>query len=270
LCKLKKLLSPESFQSLYASPYKNEALTFELIKSNTMKTTLYRAEERGHSNFGWLDAHYTFSFSNYYDPERMSFGMLRVLNDDVIAPGAGLKEHAHDNMEIISIPLAGVLAHKDSTGHEEVLYANDIQLMSTGKGLKHSEYNFSHQDAVNFLQLWIFPKDRNTLPRYEKKHFEPEQQMNELMNIIAPEENGSLKINQQAWLYLGKFDREQVVEYTLKGKDNGLFVFVIKGEAQIGLDKLHDRDGVGICEADQASFKAMPGASLLVVEVPMH
>lgn len=235
-----------------------------------MQTTIYRAEERGHTNFGWLDAHYTFSFSNYYNPERMSFGMLRVLNDDVIAPGAGLKEHGHDNMEIVSIPLSGVMAHKDSHGNEEVLYTYDVQLMSAGKGLTHSEYNFSHQDAVNFLQLWIFPKERNTLPRYEKKSFQASHCKNCLLNIISPNTNGTMKINQDAWLYLGEFDQEKILTYDWQKKDNGLFVFVIKGEARIGLDVLHDRDAVGICDAEHLTFKVMPGTHLLLVEVPMH
>src|SRR3954470_9378100 len=152
-----------------------------------MKTILHSADRRGHVSFGWLDSHHSFSFGNYYEPEKVHFGMLRVLNDDIIAGGSGFGTHPHDNMEIISIPLKGAIAHKDSIGTQAVIHENDVQIMSAGTGIRHSEYNYSKEEPANFLQIWIIPKERNIKPRYDQKTFNPKDRINKLQTVVAPD-----------------------------------------------------------------------------------
>jgi redox-sensitive bicupin YhaK (pirin superfamily) len=236
-----------------------------------MKTILHKANTRGHANHGWLDSHHTFSFASYHDPLRMSFGVLRVLNDDVVQGGRGFGTHPHDNMEIISIPLKGELEHKDTTGRHEIIKTNDVQIMSAGSGIAHSEYNASKTDPVNFLQLWIFPKVENIEPRYEQKTFTPENRVDQWQVVASPEpENGAVTINQDAWLSLGKLTRGNKIEYSLNKKENGVYAFVLEGEVIINDQPLSKRDGLGVWETDKISVVADSDADVLLIEVPMN
>ncbi|PRY14239.1 hypothetical protein CLV24_10449 [Pontibacter ummariensis] len=234
------------------------------------KKVIHRADTRGHANHGWLDTHHTFSFAHYLNPERMGFGLLRVLNDDVVAPGMGFGTHAHDNMEIISIPLSGALEHKDSTGNREVIHTNDVQIMSAGMGLTHSEYNHSTTEKVNFLQIWVFPKLRDIAPRYEQKTFKPEDRQNKLQTVVSPDKNDeAVWINQDAWFTLGTLKSGFAEEYKLHKAGHGVYAFVIDGDVELGGEKLRKRDGMGISETESFSVKASSDAELLLIEVPM-
>ncbi|PTX21172.1 hypothetical protein C8N40_102145 [Pontibacter mucosus] len=235
------------------------------------KKVIHRAHTRGHANHGWLNSHHTFSFASYYNPERMSFGLLRVLNDDVVAPGMGFGTHPHDNMEIISIPLKGSLAHRDSTGTQEVIRTNEVQIMSAGSGITHSEYNGSGTEPVNFLQIWVFPKKRDIQPSYGQKAFEPKDRQNRLQTVVSPEEQGdALWINQDAWFSLGSLKEGFSDVYTFHKEGNGLYAFVLEGEVEIDGEKLGKRDGMGISEATTVEIKAAADAELLLMEVPMR
>lgn len=235
-----------------------------------MKTTLHKSDSRGHANHGWLDTNHTFSFANYYNEERMHFGALRVLNDDFVEGGMGFGKHPHDNMEIISIPLSGDLEHKDSMGNTTVIKQNDVQIMSAGTGVQHSEYNKNKGEKVNFLQLWIFPKVRGIAPRYDQKTFDPAERINKLQQIVSPVETDSgVTINQDAWLHLGNFENGFSTNYTIKNKGNGVYVFVLSGDVTINDQKLNKRDGFGIWEVDEFLISANPNAEILLIEVPM-
>lgn len=230
-----------------------------------------KANTRGHANHGWLDSHHTFSFARYHNPQRMGFGLLRVINDDVVAPGMGFGAHAHDNMEIISIPLSGALEHQDSTGNKEVIRTNDVQIMSAGSGLTHSEYNHSKTDKVNFLQIWVLPKEENIKPRYEQKTFKPEDRQNQLQTVVSPEKDGqAIWINQDAWFSLGNLKSGFSEEYKIHKPENGVYAFVLEGEVEIDGEKLSKRDGIGISETDTVSIKATSDAEVLLMEVPMR
>lgn len=234
------------------------------------KTVLHKAETRGHANHGWLNTHHTFSFAQYYNPDRMGFGLLRVLNDDEVAAGMGFGTHPHDNMEIVSIPLAGALEHQDSTGNREVIHTNEVQIMSAGSGLTHSEYNHSKTEKVNFLQIWVFPKKRNITPRYEQKKFDPADRQNKLQTVVAPDgEGGAIWINQDAWFSLGNFTAGYSGTYTLHKEGNGLYAFVLEGSVEIEGQQLNRRDGLGISEFSSVEIKAPANAELLLLEVPM-
>jgi len=235
-----------------------------------MKTILHKSHTRGHANHGWLDTHHTFSFANYYDEERMHFGALRVLNDDYVDGGMGFGKHPHDNMEIISIPLSGDLEHKDSMGNTTVIKQNDVQIMSAGTGVQHSEYNKNKGEKVNFLQLWIFPKVRNITPRYDQKTFDPNERVNKLQQIVSPvESNPGVTINQDAWLHLGNFEAGVSSNYTIHQNGNGVYVFVLSGDVTINDQKLNKRDGLGIWETDKFSITANSNAEILLIEVPI-
>ena len=236
-----------------------------------MKTILHKAETRGGANHGWLNAKHTFSFANYYDPSRMNFGALRVLNDDIIAPSMGFGTHPHDNMEIITIPLSGDLEHKDSMGFSEVIRENDVQILSAGTGIQHSEKNKSHENEVRLLQIWIFPKERNIKPNYDQKTFLPEEKMNKMLQIVSPigDEKG-IDINQDVWFSIGKLDAGFEDTYTLRKKGNGVYAFVIEGDVSIDNEALNRRDGLGISETDSFKIKANGNAELLLMEVPME
>jgi redox-sensitive bicupin YhaK (pirin superfamily) len=200
----------------------------------------------------------------------MGFGLLRVLNDDVVAPGMGFGTHPHDNMEIISIPLSGALEHKDSTGNREVIHTNDVQIMSAGFGLTHSEYNHSQTEQVNFLQIWVFPKEKDIEPRYEQKTFRPEDRVNKLQTVVSPDKNnGAVWINQEAWFSLGTLKSGFEEEYKLHKTGNGVYAFVLEGEVEIDGEKLNKRDGLGISDTDSFSIRASADAGLLLMEVPM-
>jgi quercetin 2,3-dioxygenase len=235
-----------------------------------MNTILHKANTRGHANHGWLDSHHSFSFANYYDPSRVQFGALRVLNDDIVDGGRGFGTHPHDNMEIISIPLHGDLEHKDSMGHSGVIQQNDVQVMSAGTGIFHSEFNHQKNEKVNFLQIWIFPKEENIKPRYDQKTFNPEDRVNKLQTIVSPDKNSdSVWINQDAWLHLGTLKKGFSGDYTIRKKGNGVYAFVIDGEVTINGQALGKRDGFGIRDVDQLSITSSQDAELLLIDVPM-
>ncbi len=235
-----------------------------------MKTTIHKADSRGLADHGWLLSRHTFSFAGYHDPKRMKFGLLRVLNDDIVEGGMGFGAHPHDNMEIISIPLSGELAHKDSTGTKEVIKTGDVQIMSAGSGLTHSEFNNSKTDKVNFLQIWVFPKMKDITPRYEQKTFRREDRINKLQTVVSPEkDSGALWINQDAYLSLANLDKDAAISFEIKHKPNGLYVFVINGEVEIAGEKLQKRDAIGIEDTDKVEIKATSGSEVLFIEVPM-
>ncbi len=236
-----------------------------------MKTALHKASTRGHANHGWLDTHHTFSFAHYYDPSRLHFGVLRVLNDDFVDGGMGFGTHPHDNMEIISIPLHGDLEHKDSMGNTAVIRENDVQIMSAGTGVQHSEYNRNKDAKVNFLQIWVFPKVRDIKPRYEQKTFLPEERVNKLQQVVTPvkDESGVL-INQDAWFYLGNLKKGFRTDYAVKRKENGVYLFVLEGDATINGQKLNKRDGLGVWDTDEFSIAADSDTELLLMDVPME
>lgn len=237
-----------------------------------MKTTLYRAETRGHERHGWLDARHTFSFANYYDPNRIHFGALRVLNDDVIEGGKGFGTHGHDNMEIITIPLEGNLHHKDSLGHGGVIKSGDIQVMSAGSGIKHSEYNGEDTQMLNLFQIWVFPNKKNVQPRYEQKTLDFWNRKNILHEIVTPAPTDhALWIHQDAWFSIGEFDKDNTASYTLHSNNNGVFVMVIEGSFNISGIDLFRRDGLGISEINDIEIKSLSDNSrVLLMEVPMQ
>jgi redox-sensitive bicupin YhaK (pirin superfamily) len=235
-----------------------------------MKTILHKAATRGKANHGWLNSHHTFSFANYYDPSRMHFGALRVLNDDIIDGASGFGTHPHNNMEIISILIYGALEHKDSMGNTAVIKENEVQIMSAGTGIYHSEYNHSKTADTNFLQIWVFPKEKNITPRYDQKQFLPTERRNKLQVVVSPEKDEAVDINQDAWFYLGNLDKGFETNYKINKAGNGVYVFVIKGDVTIGDEKLNTRDGLGVWETDNFSLKADSDAEVLLMEVPMN
>ena len=235
-----------------------------------MKSIIHLADRRGHVSFGWLDSHHSFSFGNYYEPEKLNFGMLRVLNDDVITGGSGFGAHPHDNMEIVSIPLKGALEHRDSTGRHAVIYENDVQIMSAGTGIRHSEYNHEKDNATNFLQIWIIPKKRDIEPRYEQKTFNPGDRLNKLQTVVAPGDEGAVWINQDAWLSLGNLNGDFSTSYSLNKAGNGVYAFIIDGNVTINDQSLFKRDAIGIWDSDKVNITAVTNAQILLIEVPMN
>lgn len=234
-----------------------------------MKTILHKANSRGHANHGWLNSYHTFSFAHYYNPERMNFGLLRVLNDDTVAEGMGFGTHPHDNMEIVSIPLEGDLHHKDSTGRDKIIQQGDVQIMSAGSGIRHSEMNANSNSPVKFLQIWVMPAVRNIEPRYEQKSFPAEGRKNKLQTVVAPNNEEAVWINQNAWFTLGNLDKDFTTTYQLNKPENGVYAFVIKGDVSINDIQLNERDGLGITEATTLNIKADSNTELLLIEIPM-
>lgn len=234
-----------------------------------MRTTLQKSAERGHANFGWLDSHHSFSFGHFYDPEKINFGVLRVLNDDVVSGGRGFGTHPHDNMEIVSIPLKGDLEHEDSTGTKAVIKENDVQIMSAGTGIQHSEKNHNPSEKVNFLQIWILPKEKNIKPRYDQKTFDPELRQNMWQVVVAPDEESAVWINQDAWFSLGNFSKDLEFTYDLKKQGNGIFLFVIEGSVVADDMALNKRDSLAITDAERLNLIATDNTELLVIDVPM-
>lgn len=235
-----------------------------------MKTVIHKAETRGHADHGWLDSHHTFSFANYRNRERMNFGVLRVLNDDVVAPGMGFGTHPHDNMEIISIPLEGDLEHKDSMGNVAVIKEGDVQVMSAGTGITHSEKNKNTYKEVKFLQIWVFPNKNNVSPRYDQISLQDIAKSNEFYQILSPNpEDQGVWIHQEAWFHLGKFEQGNTDEYTIKKEGNGVYAFILEGEVEINNEKLSKRDGMGIWDTNSITVKATEDARVLLMEVPM-
>ena len=255
-------------------PMENKIVGFNHIpntKSNIMENiVLHKAETRGHANHGWLDSHHTFSFANYYNPDRMHFGVLRVLNDDVVSGGMGFGRHPHDNMEIISIPLEGDLEHQDSMGNTTVICNGDIQVMSAGTGIQHSEKNKNQDKKVKFLQIWVFPNKRNVSPRYDQLTLKAEDRHNKLQQVLSPNvDDEGVWIHQDAWFHLGTLDKGNKQNYQIRKKGNGVYAFIISGEVTIAGQPLAARDGLGLWDIDQIDIVADSNTEILLMEVPM-
>jgi redox-sensitive bicupin YhaK (pirin superfamily) len=231
---------------------------------------IHQAESRGFANHGWLKSHHTFSFADYYDPERMGFGVLRVINDDYIDPAMGFGTHPHKNMEIITIPLEGTLAHKDSTGTSSKIRKGEVQIMSAGIGIAHSEFNASQTEPVKLLQIWVMPKKIGVTPRYEQKDYSLEDRKNKLQMVVAPDgREGAVSINQDAYFSLCDLDSGKSVTYTKQSPANGIYVFVIAGEVEVNGKAIHTRDGIGFEEFESLEFLASKDAEILLMEVPV-
>ena len=236
-----------------------------------MKTILHKADSRGHANHGWLNAYHSFSFASWFNPERVQFGMLRVLNDDTIAAGMGFGTHPHDNMEIITIPLEGDLAHKDSMGNASVIKTGDIQVMSAGTGIQHSEFNPNADLLTKLFQIWLFPKFRNVEPRYQQITLDQSLQKNNFAQILSPNpEDEGVWIYQDAWFHLADFDKDFSKTYEIKKEGNGMYVFVISGTITVNGQELETRDGYGIWDFQNLDFVATSDAKFLLMEIPME
>lgn len=232
---------------------------------------LHKANTRGNANHGWLQSYHTFSFANYFNPERINFGVLRVLNDDIIDPGMGFGMHPHENMEIISIPLEGDLEHKDSMGNTTVIKNGDVQVMSAGTGVQHSEYNKNNDKLVKLLQIWVFPNKRNVEPRYDQITLNTEDRHNKLQQILSPNaDDAGVWIHQDAWFHMGTFDQGVSEEYPLKKDGNGVYIFVLKGDVTVNGQQLNTRDGYGVWNTFKLNIEANSDAEFLLMEVPME
>ena len=236
-----------------------------------MKKILHKSETRGDANHGWLHSKHTFSFANYYDPQRMNFGVLRVLNDDKVSGGMGFGTHPHQNMEIISIPLSGDLEHQDSMGNTTVIKEGDIQVMSAGTGVQHSEYNKNKDEEVRFLQIWVIPHTQNVEPRYDQITLKKEDRKNKLQQVLSPnKEDAGVWIHQDAWFNMVDLDADKAVTYDFNLASNGLYLFVLEGSVEVAGEKLERRDGLGIFDTQSITLKASEQASVLLMEVPLH
>ena len=232
---------------------------------------LHKAASRGHADHGWLNAYHSFSFASWYNPDRVQFGMLRVLNDDTIAAGMGFGTHPHDNMEIITIPLEGDLAHKDSMGNGTTIKSGDIQVMSAGTGIQHSEFNPNHDQHTKLFQIWLFPKYRNVEPRYQQITLDQSLQKNDFAQILSPNsDDAGVWIHQDAWFYLSDFDADFSKKLSLKKEGNGFYIMNIEGEIEVNGEKLEKRDAIGIWETNEIEIKANSNAKFLVMEIPME
>jgi redox-sensitive bicupin YhaK (pirin superfamily) len=232
---------------------------------------LHKASSRGHANHGWLNAYHSFSFASWYNPERIQFGMLRVLNDDTVAAGMGFGTHPHDNMEIITIPLEGDLAHKDSMGNAATIKTGDVQVMSAGTGIQHSEFNPNADQHTKLFQIWLFPKYRNVEPRYQQITLDSTKQKNEFAQILSPnEEDEGVWIHQDAWFYLSDFDKDFAKKLVLKKEGNGFYIMNIEGEIEVNGEKLEKRDAIGIWETNEIEIKANSDSRFLIMEIPME
>jgi redox-sensitive bicupin YhaK (pirin superfamily) len=234
-----------------------------------MKKTIHRAPDRGHVNFGWLDSFHSFSFGHWNNPEKIHFGALRVLNDDVVSGGGGFGKHPHDNMEIVSIPLSGALAHSDSTGNSGTIQPGDIQIMSAGSGIQHAEYNASKTDAVNFLQIWVFPKERNIKPRYDQKNFNLAARKNSWQTVVSNSNPDAVWINQDASFSFTDLDAGKEISYA-PAAGHGIYLFVIDGNIETAGEILNKRDAIGVEETDRLNIKAVNPSTILAIEVPME
>jgi redox-sensitive bicupin YhaK (pirin superfamily) len=236
-----------------------------------MQTILHKANTRGHAQHGWLNSWHTFSFANYHNPERIHFGTLRVLNDDTVAPGMGFGKHPHDNMEIISIALEGDLEHGDNMGTNQVIKQGDVQVMSAGTGIVHSEKNKNKDKEVKFLQIWVFPNKKNVEPRYDQKTFSDEEKHNKLLTVVSPVgDKEGVNIHQDAWFSLGKLDKGTSLTYNVKKPGNGVYAFLLDGDVTINDVAINRRDGLGITGTNQVNITADTSADLLLMEVPMN
>lgn len=235
-----------------------------------MKTIFHSATSRGAANHGWLNAKHSFSFANWYNSERMHFGALRVLNDDIVAKGAGFGTHPHDNMEIITIPLSGSLKHQDSMGNSSIIKAGEIQVMSAGSGIQHSEFNPSHQEDLNLFQIWILPNQRNVEPRYDQFEIDQSQMRNKFLQLVSPNKtDGGTFIYQNAWIQMVQMDENNEISYPLHANNNGVYFMVVDGEFEIAEQKLAKRDALGVWETEQVRIKTIQAGRILAIEVPM-
>ncbi len=252
-----------------------ETLDAEAVNYHSDKlenhSVLHKAATRGHANHGWLDSNHTFSFANYHNPERMHFGVLRVLNDDMVAAGRGFGKHPHDNMEIISIPLEGDLQHEDSMGNKAIIRKGDIQVMSAGTGIIHSEYNKNTDQVVKFLQIWVYPNQRNVSPRYDQITLDITQRQNKFQQILSPNpEDEGVWIHQDAWFSMGHFDKDVQTKYQIKKAGNGVYVFVIKGSVTVEGQELESRDGFGIWDVAEINLKVTSAdTEILLMDLSM-
>ena len=240
-------------------------------ESKTMNSVLHKANTRGHANHGWLKANHSFSFANYYNSERMHFGVLRVLNDDTIAPAMGFPTHPHDNMEIITIPLEGDLEHKDNMGNGTIIKNGDIQVMSAGTGITHSEFNANKGDYCKLLQIWLFPSKRNVTPRYDQIAISSLAKENSLYQVLSPnKDDDGVWIHQNAWFNIGEYGKQTTETYPLHKKENGVYLFVIEGKLNIDNHSLEKRDGYGVWHTDEIEFTAEKSSKVLLMELPMQ
>jgi len=237
-----------------------------------MKTTLHKSNTRGSADHGWLITNFTFSFADYYNPERIHFGKLRVLNDDTIAPGKGFGLHPHDNMEIITIPLAGAVKHTDNTGGNEIISRGQVQVMSAGTGIWHSEFNASNSEELSLLQIWIFPDQKGLKPSYETQTFDFKQLSNELKLVAGSVklEGPHLKINQQAYVSFGKMDKGKEFTYSFYKPGNGAYIFLIEGQLSINNITLERRDGLGIEGTTEFNLHSSEKSEYVIFEIPMN
>ena len=235
------------------------------------KTILHTADSRGLANHGWLNSFHSFSFSSYYNPDKMNFGVLRVLNDDTVAAGMGFGKHPHDNMEIISIPLEGDLKHEDTMGNATIIKRGDVQVMSAGTGIAHSEMNANKDKPVKFLQIWVIPNKQNVQPRYDQITLNLEDRHNKLQQILSPNpQDAGVWVHQDAWFNLGKLDKDIALNYTFNKTGNGVYAFVLEGAFEIDGQQLSKRDALGIWDTSVISIKSLSADSeILLMEVPM-
>ncbi|AWA30422.1 hypothetical protein HYN48_10155 [Flavobacterium magnum] len=242
------------------------------METNHKNAVLHKANTRGYANHGWLESYHTFSFAGYNNPERVHFGVLRVLNDDRVNGGMGFGTHPHHDMEIISIPLEGDLEHKDSMGNLAVIRKGDIQVMSAGSGISHSEYNRNEGEAVKFLQIWVIPNQRGVTPRYDQVTLNPADRHNNLQQVVSPKaDDKGVWIHQDAWFHLGEFDKDVKTSYNIKKEGNGVYAFILKGSFTIDGQVLDTRDGFGITGVDSIDISSLSdGAEILLMEVPMQ
>jgi redox-sensitive bicupin YhaK (pirin superfamily) len=235
-----------------------------------MKTVFHPADQRGHANHGWLDAHHSFSFASWYDPSKIHFGALRVLNDDIIAGSMGFGTHPHDNMEIITIPLVGALKHRDSMGNEATINAGEIQVMSAGTGIQHSEFNATNE-TLNLFQIWVFPNKKNVTPRYDQQLLDTAKMKNNFAQILSPDPaDDGVWIHQDAWFHLGEFDKGQTANYSVKSTNNGVYVLVVEGQITINGQVLNKRDALGVWNTETFAISFTENSKVLLLDVPME
>lgn len=265
-----KIAVQYTYRMLYNAPMLNKHL-FKKIIGDKMQTIYHQANTRGNANHGWLKSKHTFSFANYYNPERMGFGVLRVINDDQVEGGMGFGAHSHRDMEIISIPLSGDLAHKDSMGNGSIIRNGDIQVMSAGTGVTHSEMNANTDKAVKFLQIWVLTRKLGVQPRYQQITIADKSKLNDFQQVLSPNpDDEGVWIHQDAWFSLAKFEDGFSKPYQIKRQGNGVYVFVIKGKAKINDIELNERDGLGVVDTDSIDVTAIGDAEILLMDVPMN
>lgn len=256
---------------MYIHVFSFKDVKIKLINMEQGTLILHKAATRGHANHGWLNSYHTFSFGGYYDPARSHFGVIRVLNDDTVAPGMGFGKHPHDNMEIISIPTSGDLSHKDSMGNETVIRQGDIQVMSAGTGIAHSEMNANRDREVRFFQIWLFPNQKNVPPRYDQYTIDEAKMHNNLLQVLSPnKEEEGVWIHQHAWFSMGAFDENFETVYLVKKEGNGVYVFVIEGDVIVNGQPLNRRDGLGLKDTNRLTIKATSKAKILLMDVPVN